>query len=133
MKRSDLRRLTIAIASATMMASVAAPALAYDVEPGLYLQAVQNFVEAGDDQDALRLLVRLQAIGVTDIAFGDLIVSVEDLAALIVEGSPRSIAAFRDIVSSVLIGGGASWIAGNTVVAAVNSDQFNGFPIGSTG
>jgi hypothetical protein len=133
MKRSDLRRLTIAIASATMMASVAAPALAYDVEPGLYLQAVQNYVEAGDDEDALRLLVRLQAIGVTDIAFGDLIVSVEDLAALIDEGSPRSIAAFREIVSSVLIGGEASWVAGTSEVAAVNSDQFDGFPIGSTG
>ncbi|WP_127751850.1 hypothetical protein [Devosia sp. 1566] len=133
MKRSDLRKLTIAIASATMMASVAAPAIAYDVEPGLYLQAVQNFVEAGDDQDALRLLVRLQAIGVTDIAFNGQIVSVEDLAALIVEGSFRSREVFREIVRSVLLGGGASFVAGTTVVAAVDSDQFNGFPIGSTG
>jgi hypothetical protein len=132
MKKPDFRKLGMALATATMLAASNIPAMSYDVDPGLLMQSVQAEIAAGRLANAQALLLRLQALGVTNIVVGNQTIPVAQLAALVQQGTPDALNTITQIVVAAQ-SGQANFVVGTQVVAAIDSAQLDAFPISSAG
>jgi hypothetical protein len=132
MKKTDLRKLGVAIATAAMLTASNLPAMSYDVDPAMLLQSVQAEISAGRLANAQALLLRLQALGVTQILIAGQAMPIAQLANLIQQGTPDALNIITQIVVAAQAGQ-ANFVVGTQVVAAIDSDQLDAFPVGSAG
>ena len=134
MNRTTLTKLAIAMAAAGFLAGSATPALSYEVSPEAVMEMAGSFVESGEAENAIALLGRLQALGVTRIGFDGQAVEVADLVELMRSNTPGARTEFFRIVALVSAATNVSFWAGTRIIASVDSeDLLDFFPTSSAG
>jgi len=133
MKRRKLSASIASIMAAAMIVSagVTHAQSVFDVSPTALLQQVQASVQAGDFQNALALIARLRAMGVTSITVDGSVIELAVLEDLIVQGSPEAV---QIIVAAVAAAeaGVAAFNFDSAVVVSTRPIQDN-FPTSSAG
>lgn len=133
-KKNNFRKIAMAIAAAGLLSGAVTPVLSYDLTAAAVMQQTASYVENGQAQNAVALLERLQALGVTHIEFDRQAVLVADLVVLLELNTQTSRAEFFRLVALIAEADSIAFFANQRVVASVDSELlFDAFPTGSAG
>jgi hypothetical protein len=137
MARSKISRLAMAIAAAALIsAGSALPAKAYAMDAADVVQTLNEMVQAADLEGALALIARLRALGITEIEFDGVVISVADLERAVANpNDPASQIILANAVAAAATASVAVFLADDVVIASVESEQVlsDAFATGSVG
>jgi hypothetical protein len=133
-KKNNFRKIAMAIAAAGFLGCAPTPVLSYELSAAAVMQQTATYVEDGQAENAITLLERLQALGVTRIEFDGQSLLVADLVALLRLDTPAARAELLRLLALVADAEIISFFANQRVVASVDSELlFDAFPTGSAG
>ena len=135
MKRKTMKKMGIALAAAMILGGTVAPTMAavtFNLSPVTALESVQSYVEAGRIADAMAIIKRLKAMGVTRIVVDGAIITLAELEQLISDGSPAAVAVLVAYVQAAH-SGQAGFDINQQVAAFTSSSSRDTFPVSSAG
>ena len=133
-KKNNFRKIAMAITAAGFLSGAVTPVLSYEMSAAAVMQQTASYVEDGQAENAIALLERLQALGITRIEFDGQSILVGDLVALLRLDTPAARVELLRLVALVAEAEIISFFADQQVVASVDSELlFDAFPTGSAG
>jgi hypothetical protein len=130
MKRLDFRKLTVALAAASSIASGTTPAFSYDVTPVAILDMLQQHATEQRPEASAQVLDRLRRLGVQYFLIGNLRITLDELVFMI--NDPQSRVAMAELAMAARQGN-IGFVVNNRVIEAVNVDTLDSFPVSSAG